>query len=85
MGVKKSAVKTMARSSRDPVDGGVVGRVEPHEEVGSVGRVEALDHPEDGAQLGGGELAGAAGPVGEAGEPDRFVGRAVGSIIVWGS
>ena len=61
IGVKKSVVTTIARSSRQPVDRGVVAGVEADEQRGVARRVaEAADEPEHGAQVGGGELAGAA-------------------------
>ncbi len=56
-----------------PVHRGVVGGVEPDEQIG-VGRggTEAADEPEHGPEVGGGELARAARAVRELREPDRF-------------
>ena len=54
----------------DPVHRGVVGGVEPDDQVRVVGWLETAHEPEDRAQVVGGELAGAARAVGEAGEPE---------------
>ena len=56
----------------EPVDRGVVGGVEPDEQVRVGARVHAPHQPEHGAQVGGRELAGAAGAVRERREPDGF-------------
>src|SRR5205823_15072847 len=58
----------------EPVDGGVIGGVEPDEEVGVRRGVEPPHEAEHGAQLRRRQLAGAAGAVGEAGETDLLVG-----------
>ena len=56
----------------EAVDRGVVGRVEPDEEVGVGGRVtQTVDESEHGAQVGGRELARASRAVRELREPDR--------------
>ena len=54
------------------VDGGVVGGVEPDEQVGVVGRVEPADEAEHRAEIAGRQLARAPRPVREAREPNRL-------------
>ena len=70
MGGKKSIVWTTARSSARRVDGGVVARVEPHEQVvvPHVGEVA-----QDLAEVLGAELAGSARAGGQTGESDFFL------------
>ena len=60
IGVKKSVVRTMARSSRTRYTAASSAVSRPTSRFGSSGGVEAADEPEHGAQVGGGELAGAA-------------------------
>ena len=50
--------------------GRVIGRVEPHQEIGIRPGLEASDETQHGAQVGGRELAGTACAVRERGQPD---------------
>ena len=74
IGVKKSTVETIARSSATPVDGGVVGCLRADQQSGVVGaRQLGQQRVQDGRR----DLAGAPGAVGQGGELGRGVHRPI--------
>ena len=71
-GVKKSVVEHQALAAGDPDHRGVVAVVQADDQLGGRGRGPGRGQPgDDGLELAGRDLAGAAAAVGVLGEPDR--------------